>query len=120
MTHGHLIHFEIPADDLPRAKAFYAEVFGWQIDQPPGFDDYQAFRTGQDGVGGAIGLRDKTGPHRPRMYITVESLDAALAKVKAHGGSTVVDRTEVPGMGWYAAVNDSEGNEIGLWEDLPG
>jgi hypothetical protein len=114
-----MTHFEIPADDLPRAKAFYAELFGWDIDQPPGFEDYEAFRTGQDEIGGAIGLRGKTAPQQPRVYLTVDSLDEALATVERLGGSIVVAKTPVSDMGWYAAINDSEGNEIGLWESLP-
>jgi len=30
-----VVHFEIPADDLDRAKAFYSAVFGWQLQTMP-------------------------------------------------------------------------------------
>ena len=120
MAHGDITHLEIPADDLPRAKTFYAEVFGWDISQPPGFDDYEAFRTGQEGVGGALGVRDKTAPHQPRVYITVDSVEDALSKVIELGGSIVVEKTPIPGLGWYAAIRDTEGGEIGIWEQAAG
>jgi hypothetical protein len=54
-----------------------------------------------------------------RAYITVDALEAAVAAAEAHGGTVVTAITDVPGMGRYAAVLDSEGNEIGLWENPP-
>ena len=52
------------------------------------------------------------------MYVEVGSLDDALARVRELGGTIVVEKTEVPGMGAYVAINDTEGSEIGLWENL--
>ena len=26
-----VVHFEIPADDLERAKSFYGSIFGWDL-----------------------------------------------------------------------------------------
>ena len=60
MQQGDFTHFEIPADDPGRAKAFYSGLFGWSFSDPiPGFDDYCLFTTpvGQEGMGGAIGKR---------------------------------------------------------------
>ncbi len=120
MAHGEITHLELPSDDPGRAKAFYEGLFGWEIKSPPDHPTYQMFRSGPGDMGGTIGLRGETAPLEPRIYITVDSLDEALAKVDGLGGSIVVGRTEVPGVGWYAAINDSEGNEIGLWEALAG
>ena len=33
-----VVHFEIPADDLDRARAFYREAFGWTINSIPELD----------------------------------------------------------------------------------
>jgi predicted enzyme related to lactoylglutathione lyase len=119
MAHGHIAHMEIPTDDLERAKAFYEGVFGWGIRPVDGFPDYEIVSTGQDAIGAAMGLRDKTAPRAMRVYMNVDSIEVALAKVVDLGGSVVVEKTVVPGMGHYAAVKDTEGNEIGLWEDPP-
>ena len=32
---GRVVHFEIPYDDGDRARAFYAEAFGWQVMEMP-------------------------------------------------------------------------------------
>lgn len=120
MAHGDIVHIDLPSDDIARAKSFYEGVFGWQISGMEEFPDFELFRTGQENVGGGIGLRGTTAPDKPRVYIEVDSLDDALAKVQELGGSIVVDKTEVPGMGWYAAVADTEGSEIGLWQNPPG
>ena len=116
MAHGQIAHIEFPSDELDRARSFYSGVFGWQLVGPPGFDDYETFESAE-GPGGAIGLRGKTAPNAVRVYVEVDSLDDALANVQRLGGSVVVEKTEVPGMGWYAAVNDTEGSEIGLWQN---
>jgi len=33
-----IVHFEIPADDIQRAKAFYSSLFGWKIEGIQGMD----------------------------------------------------------------------------------
>jgi uncharacterized protein len=118
MAHGNIAHIEFPSDDLERARRFYSDVFGWKLVAPPGFEDYETFES-SDGPGGGIGLRGKTAPQAVRVYVTVDSIDDALGRVQALGGSIAVEKTEVPGMGSYAAVVDTEGSEIGLWEDPP-
>lgn len=52
------------------------------------------------------------------ITITVDSIDEHFEKVKEAGGEVVVPKGEVPEMGYYAYINDTEGNVIGLWEDL--
>lgn len=111
-------HVEIPADDPERAKRFYSELFGWQFQEVAEFPDYHMFQTAER-RGGAIGKRGETAGNVLRLYITVPSIDDAIAKAEQNGGSVVVPRTEVPGQGDYAAVKDPEGNEIGLWQDPP-
>jgi predicted enzyme related to lactoylglutathione lyase len=34
-----IVHFEIPADDVERAKKFYNDLFGWKMEKWPGTDD---------------------------------------------------------------------------------
>ena len=46
-----IVHFEIPADDVERAQAFYTQLFGWQFSNPPGYDDYWAVDVGEDATG---------------------------------------------------------------------
>jgi predicted enzyme related to lactoylglutathione lyase len=114
--HGHYSHIEIPADDLERATTFYKNVFGWHFDQMPGFEDYHVYSGEHAGVGGGMGKRGVTAGHVVRNYINVDSIDAAIPKVTAHGGRITQPKAHIPGQGWYAVIEDSEGNEIALWE----
>ncbi|MGI8703107.1 MAG: VOC family protein [Candidatus Limnocylindrales bacterium] len=122
MAHGDYTHIEIPADDPARAQRFYEGAFGWSFGEYPGFEGYFGYTTpaGRDALGGALGKRGEMAPERIRNYIAVDSVDATVSKVQELGGSIVIPKAEVPGMGWYAAVTDSEGNEIGLWQDTSG
>lgn len=121
MAHGDYTHIEIPADDPARAQRFYAGVFGWNFTTRPDFPDYFMYTTaaGDEGVGGAIGKRDVNAPHAIRNYVHVTSIEDSTAKATEFGGSVVQARAEVPGMGWYAVVQDSEGNEFALWQGMP-
>jgi predicted enzyme related to lactoylglutathione lyase len=116
MAKGEITHVELPSDDFERAQSFYSELFGWEMRQTPEMPDYAMFQSGPGESGGAIGLRGQTAPDQMRIYVEVESLDATVTKTLELGGSVAVEITDVPGMGRYAAVIDTEGNEIGLWE----
>lgn len=118
MAHGDYAHIEIPADDPGRAQRFYEGVFGWDFTTMPDFPDYFMYTTatGADGVGGAIGKRDVSAPHAIRNYIGVSSIEESVEKAAKLGGSVIQAKAEVPGMGWYAVLADSEGNEIALWQ----
>jgi len=123
-----VVHFEIPADDLERAKSFYGKVFDWQIDTMPmeGGGEYTGLTTTPvdeqtmtptepGAINGGMMQRDATTPS-PVITIDVEDIAAALAEIEAAGGSTVTPRTAIPGMGAFGYFKDSEGNVMGLWE----
>jgi uncharacterized protein len=113
--HGEFSHIEFPADDVERAKSFYGNVFGWQFEAMDGLDGYFLYTAGPGDLGGGIGIRGKNAPQSVRTYIGVDDVDEAVAKVEANGGSVVVAKTDI-GIGWYAAVADTEGNELGLYK----
>lgn len=119
-----VVHFEIPADDVARAKEFYRSVFDWQLQDMPEMD-YTIVRTTQvdenqmpttpGAINGGLMSRSQDTP-APVLTIDVESIDQALKQVQAAGGRVVRERTEIPGMGAYAYFTDPEGNTLGLWE----
>ena len=118
MAHGEINHIEFPADDTDRAKAFYGAVAGWEFGEMDGFPNYYMFRTAE-GYGGAIGKRDEATGHILRIYITVDSIDAALAAAERTGGKVKEAKSEIQGMGWFAVVIDPEGSEVGLFQGAP-
>ena len=120
MAHSQITHIEFPADDTERAQRFYHELFGWEFEGYEALPGYFLFNTGSiDSAGGAIGQRGTATGDKLRIYVTVASLDVALPKVAGLGGEVVIPKTAIPGQGWYAVINDSEGSEVGLYENLP-
>jgi predicted enzyme related to lactoylglutathione lyase len=118
MAKGTITHIEFPADDLERAKKFYSAVAGWEFGTMGEFPDYWLYRS-EEGHGGGIGKRGETVGKTVRVYITVDRLEDAVAAAEANGGTVVTPPSDVPGQGRYAAVLDTEGSEIGLWESAP-
>ncbi len=109
-------HFEIPADDVGRAKTFYSELFGWQITPAQGFEDYWLIQTGDEqDLGGGLMARQAPG-QAPVSYVQVGSVADYAAKVEELGGKVIIPRSPVPGMGWFAHFQDTEGNVFALWE----
>lgn len=122
-----VVHFEIPAEDLDRAKSFYASIFGWQLQTMPmdggeytvvmttPVDEATQLPTEPGAINGGMMQRDDRTPS-PVITIDVEAIDEALADIEAAGGTTVTPRTAIPGMGAFAYFKDPEGNVLGLWE----
>ena len=124
---GRVVHFEIPYDDGDRARRFYSETFGWQLQEMPGME-YTLVESGPSGergpsepgfINGGLLAREESAAPGPVVVLDVESIDAALATVERAGGAIVVPKQPVGAMGFTAYVKDSEGNVIGLWETAP-
>ena len=125
---GRVVHFEIPYDDGDRARKFYAEAFGWAINEIPDLH-YSIVQTGptkDDGfptetgyIGGGM-LKRESPADRPVITIDVEDIDRALAKIEELGGMMVLGRQDVGEMGWAAYFKDVEGNLMGLWQGRQG
>src|SRR6267142_120708 len=86
-TAASLVWFEIPAENLERASAFYGGLFGWKIHPFPGMKDYWHIDTGgsDDSPDGALMAR-MCPEHPVTNYIFVESVTKAMAKVEQLGG----------------------------------
>ena len=110
-------HFEIYGDDLPNLADFYQSLFGWQITKAPGID-YHTVKTGA-GVSGGLSRRPIDEPRSWVHYVSVPSVDEAVARVVDLGGTVVRGRTAVPKTAWYAVVADPEGNIFAVWQADP-
>ena len=119
-----VVHFEIPADDVARARAFYEKTFGWKIKafpMPAGSVEYWGVATKDKGQGIDGGLMKRQMAEQPFMnYVTVQSIDEFNQKIQANGGMVVMPKKEIgPAMGWISAFKDSEGNMMGLHQMPP-
>ena len=112
--------FEIPADDLYRAGAFYQYVFQVKLRQEcigPVNMAVFPYDCGK-GAGGSIIQGPGYSPSREGalVYLNAEpSIDEALHRIAVAGGEITRKKTALPpGMGYFAHVIDCEGNRIGL------
>jgi len=120
-----VVHFEIPAANLNRAKTFYKNIFGWKIKDVPNMDYALIYTVAVDkkympktagAINGGMMMRDKTAK-TPIFLISVASIDKYLKKIEAKGGKTTLPKQTVGEMGFYARFTDPEGNTVGLWEN---
>jgi predicted enzyme related to lactoylglutathione lyase len=112
-----VVHFEIMADDVERAKKFYQDVFSWKIKKWEGPVDYWLITTGPPETPGIDGgLMKREGPAGTVNTIEVLSLDDIMKKVASAGGKVVVPKNAVPGVGYMAYCVDTEGNTFGIME----
>ncbi|HEY6668669.1 MAG TPA: VOC family protein [Candidatus Nitrosopolaris sp.] len=129
-----IVHFEIPANDIGRAKKFYNDLFGWKIEKWPGTEDNSSQLTspvtgqsieywmvittddkGNKALGGGM-MKRQMPEHQVTNYIGVESIDEYSSKVKELGGKVVAPKHAVPGMGYFALCIDTENNSFAIWE----
>ncbi|GAC1630650.1 MAG: VOC family protein [Candidatus Acidiferrum sp.] len=112
-----VIHFEIPVDDPDRAIAFYKNVFGWKIEKWAGPMDYWMVNTGDEKVPGINGAIMKRGDVKSTTNtVGVESVDASLAAVTKAGGTPIMPKTPIPGVGYFAYCVDPDGNLFGVMQ----
>src|SRR5580693_3247696 len=116
-----VVHFEIHAGDPARAINFYEEVFSWTFQKWEGPMPYWLVITGPDdqrGInGGLVPRRGEIDGQAVIAYVCtvdVQSLDSSIAMVEKNGGSVVVPKMAVPGVGWLVYCKDTEGNIFGM------
>ncbi len=116
-----VVHFELAVDDAERAATFYRNVFGWKVDKWEGPMDYWLITTGSSderGIDGAFTQRSEGFRNTVNM-IDVQALDEHLAQIEAQGGKILMPKGPVPGVGWLAYAEDTEGNVFGMMQMDP-
>ncbi len=115
-----IVHFEIPTDNLGRAKKFYGELFDWKFEKMGGPIEYEMITTtngkGEKAVGGGMMKRQNPGQQGITNYIDVPSIDQYVSKVQKLGGKVIMPKSPVPDMGYFAVCLDTENNTFALWE----
>jgi len=120
--------FEMPADDVARACAFYNKVFGW-VTPPMGDNATFALTVAADengnpievgGINGGFHKRQGASDAGPVVNIMVADIHAKLKAVEAAGGRVIQPRTEVGEYGLSMALfSDTEGNVMGVYSTYP-
>src|SRR5262245_30441478 len=104
---ANVVWFEIPADNVERAKKFYSALFGWKIKKFPGGMEYWHIDTGGEDASPDGGMMARKFPEQAvTNYVLVPSVDKAAAKVEKLGGKICMPRTAVPQMGFFVICQD--------------
>jgi predicted enzyme related to lactoylglutathione lyase len=113
------MHFEIMGHDVPKLGKFYSDVFGWNVAAP--IPDYEIQYSlvepvpgAQRGINGGIGKAPPGYDGHVTFYIVVDDVEAAFAKIEAHGGARMIGPNKIPSGAVIGLFRDPEGRTIGL------
>jgi predicted enzyme related to lactoylglutathione lyase len=101
---------DLRTTDAAAAKAFYTKVFGWEA--ADGEADTRFSLDGKD----VAALHTVDEEAHWSSYVTVEDVDAAVAKARELGGEVPVEPLDVAEAGRTAVVRDPVGALVYLWQ----
>lgn len=114
MTSKHpIVHIELSARDLKETGQFYARVFDWQLKEYPEMN-YTTFEAKPGTGGGFSPVNQGTPEGQVLVYINTPDLKESLEKIKANGGTIVLESMEIPTVGIMATFTDPSGNLMAL------
>jgi predicted enzyme related to lactoylglutathione lyase len=119
-----VVHFEMPAINNKRAKKFYEKAFGWKMKQlGPEMGNYLLATTSptdkkgrykrKGAINGGFFKKGKAGK-APHLVIAVNNIKSHITIVKKAGGKISGTPMEIPGIGLFVMIKDSEGNRAGM------
>lgn len=129
-----VVHFEMPALDRKRMSDFYARVFGWKTQQlGPEMGDYVLVQTGETDnegmplkpgfINGGFYQKMESAPH-PSIVVAVDDIEMQMKNVEKAGGKVLPGMTpgkpdEIPSVGLFVSIVDTEGNRVGMLQPSP-
>jgi len=106
-----VVHWEIQARDPDAIKAFYADLFNWEIGDGPIMSISPGFGGPEPGPAGHILAGQQS---RVVLYVQVRDLARAQARAVELGGRSTFEAFDVPGGPTIAGIEDPEGNPLTL------
>jgi uncharacterized protein len=116
-TAGHIGWRELHSTDAAAAWKFYEGLFGWtkvrEIDMGQ-MGAYRVFATGAEDAGGMMNRMPDTPNSHWLYYFNVDSINAAIARVKKAKGKIVMGPHQVPTGHWIVQCTDPQGASFAL------
>src|SRR6266700_312660 len=112
--------FEIPANDIERAKAFYENTFDFKLESPKEMEGFQMsffpMERGGEGAGGSLIQGSGYTPSHDGalVYFSVDDIQATEKKITSNGGRVHKPKRNIGEYGFISICEDSEGNRIAL------
>lgn len=116
-----VVHFEFYVEEPEKVIPFYQKAFGWQFQKWEGPMEYWLIMTGEESTPGINGgLARYSEPFKGTLNtVDVADINQAIEKVKMNGGTIVMEKQAIPGVGWWACFKDPEGTLMGMMQDDP-
>jgi len=111
--------FEVPVEDMDRAKNFYSKLLGITLSDMPSPEMEMAVFPMVQGAENSAGALVKSSYHEPAtvgttIYFSCEDVANQLGKVPDLGGQIVMPKTSIGEYGFIAHIIDTEGNKVAL------
>jgi hypothetical protein len=107
-----VVHWEIGGRDAAALREFYQQAFGWTMADAGA--NYTLVSSAGGGLGGGIMQSPEgTAPYLT-IYVQVDDLEPALARIRGLGGKTLVPPTTIDESASFALFADPEGHVVGL------
>lgn len=112
-----VVHWEFWSADPDRLSDFYKQVFDWDVRALPELNYHLVETGGEGGInGGFMTPQQGEWPAKLALYIDVDDLDLYGDRIRAAGGSVIVDKMAVPGVGELSLFQDPDGRVLGMWK----
>jgi uncharacterized protein len=109
-----VVHLELHTGSLERARAFYAELFGWREERvDAGQRPYLALELGRGLGGGIVECATERALWLP--YVEVAEIGRATDAARASGATVLLEAREGP-TGWRSVVATPAAGEVALWQ----
>ena len=109
-----VVHLELHTGSLERARAFYAELFGWKEERiDTGSRSYLAIELGRGLGGGIVECATERALWLP--YVEVSDITAATDGARASGAAVLLEPREGP-AGWRSVLATPAAGEVALWQ----
>lgn len=117
------VHVELHTRDLPKAKAFYASLFGWDLQDMPmpgGGGTYTMINVGEGTGGGMMQAERSDAVPYWLAYVGVDDVRAKTAQAKSLGATVLQDVLAVGDFGLMSVIRDPAGATVAMWQAVGG
>ncbi|WP_456417312.1 VOC family protein [Thiolapillus sp.] len=115
--HGAFSWNELMTTDVDAAKAFYASLFGWKMEDVQTKDmGYTIARSGDKEMAGIMGMPPEAGDMPPAWgaYVTVDDVEYSAAQAEKLGGKVLLSPRDIPDVGRFCVICDPQGATLSL------
>jgi predicted enzyme related to lactoylglutathione lyase len=120
-----VVHFEMPATDRQRMATFYNNAFGWKAkffgEEMGNYVTVTTTETDESGrpktpgaINGGFFPRKEGETQYPSVVIAVDDIKVSSKKVRDSGGKVLGEPMEIPGVGLFVPIIDTEGNQLSM------